>query len=82
MFVTGDEDTPQDFYDDFTARNLTGELTCRIPQRDFQTLQHLFSFNALPRYILVDRNGRIIDDNHPGYPGLEITLKHLKDKEP
>ena len=82
VFVTGDEDTPQDFYDDFTARNLTGELTCRIPQHDFQTLQHLFSFNALPRYILVDRNGRIIDDNHPGYPGLEITLKHLKDKEP
>ena len=81
VFVTGDEDTPQDFYDDFTARNLTGELSYRIPQRDFQTLQHLFSFNAVPRYILVDRNGRIIDDNSAGYHGLEITLKYLKDKE-
>ena len=81
VFVTGDSDTPQPFYDDFTNKHLQGELSYRIPQDDFNRLMRLFRFTSIPRYILVDRQGCIIDDNHNGYDGLEHALKALKQKE-
>ena len=81
VFVTGDIDTPQPFYDDFTAKHLQGELSYRISDDDFNRLQRLFHFTAVPRYVLVDREGRILDDNHSGYIGFESMLNALLERK-
>ena len=82
VFVTGDIDTPQPFYDDFTAKHLQGELSYRVPDDDFNRLQRLFHFTAVPRYVLVDREGRILNDNHSnGYIGFETILDALLKQE-
>lgn len=82
VFVTGESDTPQPFYDDFTAKHLQGELSYRVPDDDFNRLQRLFHFTAVPRYVLVDREGRILNDNHSnGYIGFETILDALLKQE-
>ena len=67
--------------DVYDARIFRQAAADRIPQDDFNRLMRLFRFTSIPRYILVDRQGCIIDDNHNGYDGLEHALKALKQKE-
>ena len=81
VFVTGETDTPQKFYDDFVAKHLQGELSYRISDDDFNRLQRLFHFTAVPRYVLVDREGRILNDNHSGYIGFESMLNALLERK-
>ncbi|NDW11856.1 TlpA family protein disulfide reductase [Bacteroides sp. 214] len=79
VFITSERDTPLGKYNDFVAEQ---ELinTYRISSDDFLYLRQLFKFNGIPRYVLVDREGKIADDNYSMY----LFSTHIKEllKEP
>ena len=62
VFVTDSESTEASFYDDYTKKNLMTN-THKISPDDYLALRELFKFNGIPRYVLVDAEGRIQDDN-------------------
>jgi thiol-disulfide isomerase/thioredoxin len=63
IFVTSDRESPQDRYDKFVGEQ---ELinTYRLLSDEYNYLRQLFKFNGIPHYIMVDKEGRIVDDNY------------------
>ena len=39
--------------------------------------EELFHFNGIPRYVLLDRDGKLLDENFPMY-NIELFLKESK----
>lgn len=76
IFITSDDESPQGAYDKYVAANLEGETSHRIPAADFNRLRDLFRFNGIPRYILIDREGKVIDDRF-SYHNLHNALGKL-----
>ena len=33
----------------------------------YKYLRQLFKFNGIPRYVMLDRDGNVVDDNFPGH---------------
>lgn len=73
IFITGDDESPEDAYRKYVEKNLADETCHRIPQSDYNRLRDLFKFNGIPRYILIDRDGKILNDNFNLY-SLSKTL--------
>ena len=62
VFITSEYESPLNAYEKFVnEQELTH--TYRIPTDDYRYLRQLFRFNGIPRYILVDKEGKIIDDD-------------------
>ena len=62
VFITSEKESPSNAYDFFVdEQELTN--TYRISADQFQYLRQLFRFNGIPRYVLVDKEGKIVDDN-------------------
>lgn len=63
VFVTDDGSSPENTYNGFIKEN---ELhnTFRLPESDYVLLRELFKFNGIPRYVLVGRDGEILNDNY------------------
>lgn len=77
LFITNDRESPLNDYEKFVKEQ---ELTnvYRIKQDDYLYLRELFKFNGIPRYVMVDREGRIMDDNfqmHNFERALQEALK-------
>jgi thiol-disulfide isomerase/thioredoxin len=78
IFITDEAGSPQTRYDEFVAeQELTN--TFRITADRYRYLRQLFRFNGIPRYILVDRNGDILDDNISSY-GQEAKIQEAINK--
>ncbi|NDV81588.1 redoxin family protein [Bacteroides sp. 51] len=79
LFITSDRESPLDRYDKFVEEQ---ELTHtnRISSDDYLYLRQLFRFNGIPRYVLVSREGRILDDNFSMY-NFKHTIKQLLEEE-
>jgi thiol-disulfide isomerase/thioredoxin len=62
VFITPDNLSPLKVYDKFVEEQ---ELinSYRISSDDFLYLRQLFRFNGIPRYVIVEKDGRIRDDN-------------------
>lgn len=81
IFITSDGESPEGAYNKYVAANLEGEVTHRIPASDFNRLRDLFRFSGIPRYILIDKEGNVANDNfnvHNLRSALEeygVTLK-------
>ena len=62
IFITTEELSPVNAYNKFVAEQ---ELThtYRLTADQYRYLRQLFRFNGIPRYVLVDREGRILNDN-------------------
>jgi thiol-disulfide isomerase/thioredoxin len=62
VFITDVRSSPENHYNDFVKEQ---ELTniYRIPQDEFNYLRQLFKFNGIPRYVVIDSNGHVINDN-------------------
>lgn len=58
IFITSEGESPEKPYKEYVEKNLKGEAVYRIPSSDYQRLRELFSFNGIPRYILVGRDGK------------------------
>ena len=66
VFVTDSESTETTFYEDYIKKNLMIN-THKISPDDYLALRELFKFNGIPRYVLVDSEGKIQDDNFQSY---------------
>ncbi|WP_430814970.1 TlpA family protein disulfide reductase [Carboxylicivirga sp. RSCT41] len=62
VFITDESGSPQNKYDEFVADQ---ELknTYRISADDYLYLRQLFKFNGIPRYVVIGKDGKVIDDN-------------------
>ncbi|MDR3260325.1 MAG: TlpA family protein disulfide reductase [Tannerella sp.] len=66
VYITDDSGSPYNTYIKFVEeQELTN--TYRLTADQYRYLRQLFRFNGIPRYVLVDREGLIVDDNAPGY---------------
>lgn len=77
VFVTSEQESPQQSYDDFIAEQ---ELvhTHRLSADDFRLLRQLFKFNGIPRYVVIDPEGRVLTDDFPMYNFENELTKILK----
>lgn len=62
VFITDEKSSPENDYNKFMA-DVEG-YKYRIPEDDFNYLRELFRFNGIPHYILLDKEGHIMDDNN------------------
>lgn len=63
VFVTDSEGTPDmEFYKDYIVKNSMFE-SYRVSADEYRALRELFKFNGIPRYVLMDPDGRIRSDN-------------------
>ena len=63
VFITSDYESPLSAYDKFVdEQELTN--TYRLNADQYRYLRQLFRFNGIPHYVLVDREGKILDDNY------------------
>ncbi|MDR3252987.1 MAG: TlpA family protein disulfide reductase [Tannerella sp.] len=79
IFVTADDESPLDNYNKFVAEQ---ELvnTYRLNADDFRYLRQLFKFIGIPRYIFIDREGKVLNDNANSYQ-FEYDLKKILENE-
>jgi thiol-disulfide isomerase/thioredoxin len=79
VFVTSDDESPLDNYNKFVEEQ---ELvnTYRLSADNYRYLRQLFRFNGIPRYIIIDREGRVLNDN-AGSHQFEQDLKEILENE-
>ena len=66
IFITDERSSPKATYDTFVAEQGL-KNTYRISKDDFYYLKELFKFNGIPRYVLIDANGKVLDDDFSMY---------------
>jgi thiol-disulfide isomerase/thioredoxin len=75
VFITAENQSPLNAYNMFVnEQELTN--TFRLTADQFMYMRQLFRFNGIPRYVLVDRDGKIIDDNFNAY-NFEMRLNEM-----
>ena len=75
VFITSERESPLSAYNKFVnEQELTH--TFRLTDDQYRYMRQLFRFNGIPRYVLVDREGKIIDDHFNAY-NLEMRLKEM-----
>ncbi len=63
VFITDSEGTPDmEFYKDYIVKNSMFE-SYRVSADEYRALRELFKFNGIPRYVLMDPDGRIRNDD-------------------
>jgi thiol-disulfide isomerase/thioredoxin len=79
VFITSDKDSPTNQYEQLVKeQEMTNSF--RVSELDYQYFRQLFAFNGIPHYIVVDREGRILN-SITGTHNFENTLKELLEKE-
>ncbi|MDR0566296.1 MAG: TlpA family protein disulfide reductase [Prevotellaceae bacterium] len=79
VFITSDKDSPTDRYSKLVEEQALVH-TYRVAEVDYLYFRQLFAFNGIPHYVLIDRQGRVINRQiHSEI--FEETLKELLAKE-
>ena len=66
VFITPTNQSPERSYLRFIkSQELVN--TYRIPVDDFNYLRQLFKFNGIPKYVVIAKNGELIDDDYKMY---------------
>ena len=79
VFITSEDESPLSAYNDFVKEQEL-EHTYRLNANDFRYLRQLFRFNGIPKYIIVDREGRIWKDDANSY-NFEQDLSEMLELE-
>lgn len=66
VFITPTNQSPERSYLKF-IKNQELDNTYRIPSDDYNYLRELFKFNGIPKYVIIAKNGEIIDDDYKMY---------------
>ena len=74
IYITSINESPENDYNEYVEKNLKGEAIYRIPMSDYHHLRQLFHFNGIPRYVLIDRDGNVMDEDYNGW-NLDYDLK-------
>lgn len=64
VFITDESLSPLEPYNKFVAEQEL-ENIYRLASDDYNYLRQLFKFNGIPRYVVIDKNGEVINDNFP-----------------
>jgi thiol-disulfide isomerase/thioredoxin len=64
VFITDESQSPVESYDKFVKEQEL-ENIYRLSSDDYNRLRQLFKFNGIPRYIVVDKKGEVINDDFP-----------------
>lgn len=78
IFITSEGESPEQPYKEYVEKHLKGEAVYRIPSSDYQRLRELFSFNGIPRYVLIGRNGEVLSDDYRNLYSVQVLEKDLK----
>ena len=62
IFITDQRSSPEKDYNDFVKDQELKNIN-RISTDDFNQLRQLFKFNGIPRYVVIDKNGDVINSN-------------------
>lgn len=75
IFITADNESPLKAYNPFVSDQ---ELvnTYRLKSDDFLYLRQLFRFNGIPRYVVINQEGQVLNDDFP-MSNLEKELPKL-----
>ncbi len=66
VFITTTNQSPERFYLKFIkSQELVN--TYRVPVDDFNYLRQLFKFNGIPKYVVIAKNGEVIDEDFKMY---------------
>ena len=66
VFITPTNQSPEKSYMRFVKDQELAN-TYRIPVDDFNYLRQLFKFNGIPKYVVIAKNGDVIDDDYEMY---------------
>jgi thiol-disulfide isomerase/thioredoxin len=64
VYVTSESDSPKDRYDQFVEEHGL-KHTVRLSDDDYAYMRQLFAFNGIPHYVLIDEEGRVLDNHFP-----------------
>lgn len=67
VYITDTGGSPEESYNKFISENDMGDNLFRLPEDEYNYLRQLFKFNGIPRYVMLDRDGNVVDDNFPGH---------------
>lgn len=76
LFVTSERDSPERAYNSYVAQHLAGENSIRISDEKMSLIRELFKFTGIPRYVMFDPEGRVVDSDFSGYHNLEYFIQH------
>jgi thiol-disulfide isomerase/thioredoxin len=77
VFITDVRSSPMNDYQKLVDEQQMAN-TYRIPTDDFNYLRQLFNFNGIPRYVVIGKNGEVIDDHYNMYDFEANVLQLLK----
>lgn len=77
VFITDERSSPLAAYDNI-MKDVKGDKY-RLSVDDYNYLRQLFKFNGIPRYVLVNRDGNVVDDNFHGHLDDNILKKLEKE---
>ncbi|RHJ77088.1 TlpA disulfide reductase family protein [Parabacteroides sp. AM08-6] len=80
IFITSDDESPEQDYVKYVEANLKDEDCYRIPASDYHYLRELFHFNGIPHYETLNREGRVLRESLL-YENFEYGLLRLFEKE-
>jgi thiol-disulfide isomerase/thioredoxin len=64
VFITDERGSPETRYNKFVEEQELKNIY-RLPLDDYNYLRQLFKFNGIPRYVVIDKNGDVINDKFP-----------------
>jgi thiol-disulfide isomerase/thioredoxin len=80
VFITDDSWSPsEDHYRQFVEEQALTN-TFRLTQDDMNRFMQLFKFSSLPHYVLLGRDGRVLDDDFKTYTGMEQMLEKYTER--
>lgn len=81
IYITGQKDSPAEAYKQYVEKNLKGEASYYVTETEFNYLRQLFSFNGIPHYELVEKDGSISKDKMSTYSIESYLKKHFPSSE-
>ncbi|MCL6218470.1 TlpA family protein disulfide reductase [Zunongwangia pacifica] len=78
VFITDQSQSPQKTYDQFIAEQEL-EHVYRVDQSTYHRFRDLFSFNGIPRYIVLDKTGNVVDTDFAMH-SFDSKLPKILDK--
>ncbi|WP_026475237.1 TlpA family protein disulfide reductase [Alkaliflexus imshenetskii] len=77
VFITDERSSPERNYNAFVEEQKLQNVY-RVSSDEFNYLRGLFKFNGIPRYVLIDENGDVLNDNFSMHRFDEEIAKVLK----
>ncbi len=80
VFITSERNSPEKNYNDF-IKDQELKNTYRVSESDYLYLRQLFKFNGIPRYAVIDKDGKVLNDDFEMYNFKSELAKILDSKD-